>query len=62
MELLVTSLGPVVCGLTVFLWVPHHFIYTMKKVRWVVSLLSSLPKVEMAILKVLRALAVFVIS
>lgn len=62
MELLVTSLGPVACGLTVFFWEPHHLIYTMKKVRWVVSLLSSLPKVEMAILKVLQALAVFVIS
>lgn len=45
-----------------FFWEPHHLIYTMKKVRWVVSLLSSLPKVGMAILKVLQALAVFVIS
>ena len=45
MELLVTSLGPVACGLTVFFWEPHHLIYTMKKVRWVVSLLSSLPVV-----------------
>lgn len=62
MELLVTSLGPVARSLTVFLWEPHHLIYTMKKVRWVVSLVSSLPKVGMAVLKVLQALTVFVIS